>query len=113
MQASRRQKQHKLLQPGALCPPLAARGQGWDSARYRPVAQGQEGVSFCFIVVLQAPEAHVQDTPSLGREVGLILGPSEHASLMALDEGLALTLCSCDTVWKEAAFLRFSFVPGL
>lgn len=51
--------------------------------------------------------------PSLGREVGLILGPSEHASLMALDEGLALTLCSCDTVWKEAAFLRFSLVPGL
>lgn len=44
---------------------------------------------------------------------GLSVGPSEHVSPMALDEGLALTLCSCDTVWKEAAFLRFSLVPGL
>lgn len=50
---------------------------------------------------------------SLGREVELILGHSEHASLMDLGKGLALTLCSCDTVWKEAAFLRFSLVPGL
>lgn len=55
----------------------------------------------------------VQEAKRLGREVGLPVGPSEHVALMALDEGPALTLCSCDTVWKEAAFLRFSLVPGL
>lgn len=55
----------------------------------------------------------VQEAKSLGRDVGLPVGLSEHVSPMALDEGLALTLCSCDTVWKEAAFLRFSLVPGL
>lgn len=27
--------------------------------------------------------------------------------------GLGLTLCSWDTVWKDAAFLRFSFTPDL
>lgn len=72
------------------------------------------------MVVLQEPwwsfrpqELNYKIPQNLGREVGLILGLSEHASLKAMDEGLALTLCSCDTVWKEAAFLRFSLVPGL
>lgn len=26
---------------------------------------------------------------------------------------MGLTLCSWDTVWKDAAFLRFSFTPDL